>query len=66
MKNITLGYTLPGETLQKVGVDNLRIYFSGENLFEFTKLFKYLDPENLEGDGYPFQRTFSLGLSLTF
>lgn len=66
MKNITLGYTLPDETLKKVGVDNLRIYFSGENLFEFTKLFKYLDPENLEGDGYPFQRTFSLGLSLTF
>lgn len=66
MKNITIGYTIPSDTMNKIGVDNLRLYISGENLFEITKLYKYLDPENLEGYGYPFQRTYSLGLSLTF
>ena len=49
-----------------MGVKKLRLYFSGENLFEITNLFKYIDPENLVGDGYPFRRTFSVGATLNF
>ncbi|MDO6803889.1 TonB-dependent receptor [Wenyingzhuangia sp. 1_MG-2023] len=47
IKNLTLGYTIPKEITQKISIERLRIYFSGENLytFRFGGLTKYLDPE---------------------
>ena len=47
VKNFTIGYTLPNSLTQKIKVQNLRIYFSGENIFtwRFGKLTKYIDPE---------------------
>jgi len=66
LKNITMGYTIPSNASEKIGIQKLRIYLSGENLLEITQLFKYLDPENLNGDGYPFRRTYALGISLKF
>ena len=72
VKNIQLGYTLPQEVSQKVGISNLRVYISGENIFTFTKLSKLYDPEMLGigygGEGsktYPLSKTWALGLSLT-
>ena len=72
IKNIQLGYTLPQEISQKVGISNLRVYISGENIFTFTKLSKLYDPEMLGigygGEGsktYPLSKTWALGLSLT-
>lgn len=71
LKNLTVGYTLPSELTQKVMLQNARIYFSGENLYTFTKLkSEYLDPEQMTRDGngrvYPFSMTFSFGVDLTF
>jgi hypothetical protein len=69
LKNLTLGYTLPNSITKKWGVDRLRFYFSGENLFEFSAIKKYLDPESVsDGYGweYPYQRKYSLGINLDF
>ena len=41
-----------------------RVYFSGNNLFVFSP-FKLWDPE-LAWNSYPLQRTFNIGLQLTF
>ncbi|WP_270087596.1 TonB-dependent receptor [Sphingobacterium sp. SYP-B4668] len=67
VKNITVGYTLPKLMTDRWGIDRIRIFASGENLFEFTKLMDYLDPE-IVGDrtAYPFQRTYSFGLNFNF
>ena len=64
MKNITFGYTLPKQLISKIGLSSVRFYFSGENLFEITKLCKNYDPEGLNNNSHPFQRTFSLGLNI--
>lgn len=47
VKNLSFGYTLPQRWTQRVKVDKLRIFFSGENIFtwSFGGLTKYLDPE---------------------
>lgn len=66
VKNITLGYTFPKSWTQKVKIDRFRIYVSGENLLEFTKLDRNLDPEGLTGKIYPFQRIYSCGINLNF
>src|SRR5690606_40724462 len=47
VKNLSVGYTLPQRWTERVKVDKLRIFFSGENIFtwSFGGLTKYLDPE---------------------
>lgn len=68
MKNLTLGYTLPKSITQKVNIDHLRIFFSGDNLFVLSGLYKHykIDPELLSGEDYPLQRAYSIGLNLSF
>ena len=51
--------------------DRVRVYFSGDNLVTWTALkSKYIDPEQFSTDGsarvYPFAKTFSFGLDITF
>ena len=47
-KNLTVGYTVPQNLTRKVGVDKVRVYFSGENLYYWSP-FKanttHIDPE---------------------
>ena len=77
LKNLVIGYTIPKSLTQKAKIDNLRVYVSGQNLFEFTKLHSSLDPEGLDldpdasqyvgmGTSYPVQRVFSFGLEVQF
>lgn len=77
MKNVTIGYNLPKSLISKVKMQRARVYFSGENLFEFDKLGDIpLDPEvNVTVAGandsaafgrvYPYRRTLSFGLQVT-
>lgn len=79
IQNIQLGYTLPDEFLQKIGVSKLRIYGSVNNAFTFTKYNGY-DPaaQGVNQNGnldvfssgidygfYPVSRQFILGLNLS-
>jgi TonB-dependent starch-binding outer membrane protein SusC len=72
MDNASLGYNF--DTKKFLGVEKMRFYVTGQNLFVITK-YKGLDPEvsmsgldpGVEGrDYYPKSRTISLGLNLTF
>ena len=68
LKNLQFGYNVPKRYLNKIGIEFLRVYFSGENLFTFTDYPDY-DPER-GGDGwhvqYPQAKTYSLGVNLRF
>ena len=44
LKNLVIGYTLPRELLQKVGIQNLRLYLQAENIWTITG-YNGLDPE---------------------
>lgn len=68
MKNFQVGYSFPQEWVGKVGLQRVRLYFSGENLFEFSKLNKNFDPEltSVNGYDYPIMRSYSIGLNITF
>ena len=39
LKNLTFGYTIPTAITQKAGLEKVRIYFNGENLLTFSKIF---------------------------
>jgi len=69
LKNLTVGYSLPQEWIRKVKLSNAQIYFSGENIWEHSNMKGPYDPEQAENKGaasYPFQRTYSIGIDLTF
>lgn len=78
LKNLQIGYTIPVHITQKIGISNLRVFFSGENLFTITGLPDGFDPETINTgygakDGsmnsaktYPLSRTFSTGFSVNF
>lgn len=66
MRNIQLGYNLPSAFTDKVKLDRLRFYISGQNLFTIhSKNYTGVDPEN-SGFGYPIPTTCTIGLNLTF
>ena len=65
LRNVTLGYTFPKFISNTVYAQNIRVYFSGENLLTITS-FPGLDPEMRAGAGYTTMRQFSFGLNVTF
>ncbi|MGS2763666.1 SusC/RagA family TonB-linked outer membrane protein [Sinomicrobium sp. M5D2P9] len=76
MKNISFGYTLPESVTSKLKLSRCRLYFSGENLFEFTPVQIPVDPEvdyttaglndtSTFGRVYPYRRSFSFGLQVS-
>jgi len=74
LKNVEIGYNVPASYLKKIKVQNLRLYVSGQNFLTFTKM-KDFDPESpddatgsiwVNSEVYPLNKTFTLGLSVTF
>jgi TonB-linked SusC/RagA family outer membrane protein len=73
-KNLMLGYTFPKTTLQKVGIESLRVYVQAANLFTITK-YSGQDPEingkgvtefGIDEGSYPSVRQFTAGVNLKF
>ncbi len=68
LKNLQLGYTLPKGWLNSVGVENIRIYYSVENLLTFDKMKINIYPESTSQrlSSYPLLRTHAFGVNVTF
>ena len=74
VKSLMVGYTLPSEILDRVGISKFRIYASANNLFTLTK-YTGLDPEigtrgtleiGIDRGFYPSPRIYNLGINVTF
>lgn len=66
LKRVEVGYTLPTKAINSIGLNSVRCYASGVNLFHFSK-FKLWDPEMAgNGLGYPLQTTYNLGVLINF
>ena len=81
LKNLTLGYTLPRQLTQKIGINRLRIYGRAENLITWTKYWGF-DPEvgagwdnnmqrhrteftGVDYGVYPQARTYTIGVNVS-
>lgn len=71
LKNLTLSYDIPSAWSQKVGLQKVQVFFSGENLLTFTNLKGMFDPEAIftatgysdeGGKNYPMNKVVSFGL----
>lgn len=66
LKQLAIGYTIPEHISRKAGISKLRVYFNADNLWEHSKLPKTFDPELATANAYPFIRSYSFGINLTF
>jgi TonB-linked SusC/RagA family outer membrane protein len=71
MKNLQLGYSFSSNTLERLKINRLRLYVSGQNLFTINKFYKGWDPEMYQatGDGpsfYPITRVYTFGVNVKF
>ncbi len=82
LKNLVIGYTLPNNLTKKAKLERVRVYFSGNDLWEITKIRDGWDPEasrtvSNNGDSennnivtfsqrFPFYRYSTFGLNVTF
>lgn len=71
LKSLQVGYTLPRSIVNRIKLDNVRVYVTGENLFTITDLM-FFDPEtNTSGltgsaQSYPLSRIISTGINVSF
>jgi len=76
LATLSIGYTLPQTLTRKVGIQNLRFYATGYNLFCITN-YSGFDPEvstrtksaltpGVDYSAYPKSRQYVIGLNLTF
>jgi len=74
LRQLQLGYTISDNLTEKLNVDKLRFYISGENLFTLTS-YSGIDPEfsrssvlnaGVDRHIYPFTRSYTVGVQLTF
>lgn len=68
LKNLNISYTLPSDWMEPMGVSSLKLYLAGQNLWEYSKIRKPLDPEYIldSSINYPLQRTYTVGMVLNF
>lgn len=78
LKNITIGYTFPQKLIKMIGfISGLRVYFTGTDLWETTKIEDGWDPEatidrssgSIRYNGtrmYPFNRNYTFGMNISF
>lgn len=80
MKNIQVGYTLPDKWVHRIGGRSAKVFFSGENLFSYSPMYKVvkntidvenavpsdqdLNPNSTNGDGYNYPLMKSFSLGL--
>ncbi|MGB1074950.1 MAG: SusC/RagA family TonB-linked outer membrane protein [Flavobacteriales bacterium] len=74
IKNVQLGYTLPDEVMDRLGIRSARVYVAATNLYTFTS-YSGLDPEigsrgtleiGIDRGFYPSPRMYMVGLNLNF
>ena len=69
LRNVTLGYSIPKAVLQKAGIENIRIFVSGQNLMTFDNMPDGIDPliPNFSaGSFYPVTSVYTSGLNVSF
>lgn len=65
LKNITLGYTLPKNWTKRSGIDRVRLYASGSDLFCLSNFPDGWDPE-MGTSSYPITTSLVMGVQVNF
>jgi TonB-linked SusC/RagA family outer membrane protein len=65
--NVTLGYNFPKKIIEKIKVENIRLFVQGQNLFmitDYTGLNPEMETAGVDLNGTPIGRIFSMGINI--
>lgn len=66
MRLLNVGYSIPTSITNKIGINGVKLYFSGSNLFVISKFNKkYYDPQLGDGFSYPVMKNFNFGINVS-
>ncbi len=67
LKNAEIGYSLPASVINRIRLENVRVFANGYNLLtEASSELDGRDPEAVSGLGYPLQRVLNFGVNVKF
>jgi len=67
LKSVELGYSFPENWIKNLGIQNLRVYANGYNVFLLSKILSGIDPEvPSSGSPYPIFKNFNFGITINF
>lgn len=67
LKSLQVGYTFNNELINKMKIDRLRVYFSGQNLLSINSYYQGWDPEMAQNGGfYPLTSVYTFGVNVSF
>ena len=65
LNNVNVSYAVPQTVSSRWGLEGVRVFFTGTNLFTVWDDIKYKDPGASLYNSYPFVKTYTFGLNLT-
>ncbi|ANH82702.1 SusC/RagA family TonB-linked outer membrane protein [Niabella ginsenosidivorans] len=66
LRNLNIGYELPAKWVNRIGVEGAQLFLNGTNVFTFSKMKEFHDPEQDVYDSYPIMKTFTAGINVRF
>ncbi|WP_270090770.1 SusC/RagA family TonB-linked outer membrane protein [Sphingobacterium sp. SYP-B4668] len=66
LRDLNISYSLPQSVTNAMKIKNVNVFFNGTNLFVFSPMTEFHDPEQKMYDSYPVMKTFTLGLDVKF
>jgi TonB-linked outer membrane protein, SusC/RagA family len=66
LRTLNLGYNLPKTWMDALKISRAQLFFNGTNLFVFSAMNEFHDPEQKNYDSYPIMKTFTFGLDVSF
>lgn len=65
LKNLNISYSMPKKLTKRIGIPEMRFYFSSRNLWTLINPFDHKDPGISRGYDYPLMRTYNFGINIT-
>lgn len=66
LKQLSLGYTIPQELSKRIGIERMKLFFTGSNLWTGTKMIRISDPELTGPSAYPMSKSLTFGANINF
>lgn len=66
LKNLNLAYNLPEKWVKKLSLSGVQFFANGTNLFAFSDMTEFQDPEQENYDSYPVMKTYTIGINARF
>lgn len=66
MRDLNVSYALPQSLVSSMKIKGISVFFNGTNLFVFSKMTEFHDPEQAMYDSYPVMKTYAFGIDIKF